>query len=147
MKRFAQKLLLPGLRCLLVGYMLAAFVISTVGSAMGLEPVVHSKKAQIEPTVSAEPTLGASSAEIAAGKMTPKSKPSSGPYLSLVATNVSKTDDESNRFSRQITSDLTCPHIIRYHFLPRQISPSLAICSPVRAHTCTLVGSRPSGTM
>jgi hypothetical protein len=147
MRRLAKELLLPGLRCLLVGYMLAAFTISTVASAMGLEPVVNPKKPVIEAPVSAEPTLAASAADSAAGKMTPKSKPTSGPYLSLVAASISKTDNESSRFSRQINSDFTYSQITQYHFLPRQVSPSLSSSAPVQAHIGTLVGSRPSGTM
>jgi hypothetical protein len=147
MKRIIHNTVLPGLRCLVISLMVITFGLSTLGSAMGFEQVPAPKKPQIEPAAACELIGAVPTSGDASGKMTPKQKPTSGREISVIAPVMTKADNDSSRFNRIFTSDCTSHQINPYRILHSTILPSLAMTAPSLAHTSTLVGARPSGTM
>jgi hypothetical protein len=148
MTRLIHNTVLPGLRCLVISVMVVTFGLSTLGSAMGFEQAVRPQKPQVEPTAAACDLIGAlQAAGDAAGKMTPKQKPTSGPEISVIAPVMTKADNDSSRYNRNFTSDCASHQVNPYRTLHHTILPSLALTSPNLARTSTLVGARPSGTM
>ena len=147
MNRILRKFVFPALRCLAVCVMLASFGLTTLASAMGFEQVPNLKKPVIEPPSSPLDQIGAAASTGDAGKMSPKQKQTNGWEISVIASGTSRADNDSGRYNKSHVWDVASFEVSspRSSFTP--VVSTVALSSPKLAHTCTLVGARPSGTM
>jgi hypothetical protein len=147
MKRLFIRIAPTGFRCLVIAFVMAAFGFTMFGAAMGVNAMASPRKAEVRALPDCEQLTAQQPPEEVSGAMTPKQKPQSAPEISVVAPVIAKTDSDSGRFNRTFTSDCTYHQISLFRTTVNTICATLSVASPQRAHSGTLLGSRPSGTM
>jgi hypothetical protein len=147
MKRRITRFIPLGFRCLIVLIAISAVGFSALGSALGFSQIPQPKKAEAQVVPACEQLKAAQAPSDLSGAMTPKPKPYSGPVISVVAPIMTKTEASSGKLSRNLNAVCAFHYVYPLNSLHRASQASLSVASPILAHSRTLVGSRPSGTM